>query len=148
MSCEYADIEPDLITVAKGVAGGFPLAAVVGKADIMDAPLPGGLGGTYAGSPIACKAALAVIDVITEENLTERATQIGALFADRLAGLQRQYPDVIGDIRAERGAMIAMELVKNGDAEQPDPDLTKALVALAINWLARVWIFSSLALKS
>ena len=128
---EYANIEPDLITVAKGIAGGFPLAAVVGKAEIMDAPLPGGLGGTYAGSPIACTAALAVIDVIAEENLLERATQIGALFADRLAGLQKQYPDVIGDIRADRGAMIAMELVKNGDAEQPDPDLTKALVTLA-----------------
>jgi len=129
--CEYADIEPDLLTVAKGVAGGFPLAAVVGKAEIMDAPLPGGLGGTYAGSPIACTAALAVIDVIAEENLLERATQIGALFADRLTGLQKQYPDVIGDIRAERGAMIAMELVKNGDPEQPDADLTKALVTLA-----------------
>jgi len=129
--CEYADIEPDLLTVAKGVAGGFPLAAVVGKAEIMDAPLPGGLGGTYAGSPIACTAALAVIDVITEENLLERATQIGALFADRLTGLQKQYPDVIGDIRAERGAMIAVELVKNGDPEQPDAELTKALVTLA-----------------
>ncbi len=62
--CEYAGIEPDLMTVAKGIAGGFPLAAVVGKAEIMDAPLPGGLGGTYAGSPIGCAAALAVIDVI------------------------------------------------------------------------------------
>ncbi len=128
---EYADIEPDLITVAKGIAGGFPLAAVVGKAEIMDAPLPGGLGGTYAGSPIACTAALAVIDVIKEENLLERATQIGNMFADRLSDLQRQYPDVIGDIRADRGAMIAMELVKSGDAGQPDADLTKALVTLA-----------------
>jgi len=128
---EYADIEPDLITVAKGVAGGFPLSAVVGKAEIMDAPLPGGLGGTYAGSPIGCAAALAVIDVIAEENLVERSVQIGTLFGDRLAALQRQFPDAIGDIRASRGAMIAMELVKNGDAEQPDPELTKALVTLA-----------------
>ena len=128
---EYADIEPDLITVAKGVAGGFPLSAVVGKAEIMDAPLPGGLGGTYAGSPIGCAAALAVIDVIAEENLVERSVQIGALFGDRLAALQRQFPDAIGDIRTSRGAMIAMELVKNGDAEQPDPELTKALVTLA-----------------
>ena len=128
---EYADIEPDLITVAKGVAGGFPLSAVVGKAEIMDAPLPGGLGGTYAGSPIGCAAALAVIDVIAEENLVERSVQIGTLFGDRLGALQRQFPDAIGDIRASRGAMIAMELVKNGDAEQPDPELTKALVTLA-----------------
>ncbi len=128
---EYAGVEPDLITVAKGVAGGFPLAAVVGKANIMDAPLPGGLGGTYAGSPIACAAALAVIDIIAQENLLERATQIGSLFGERLRGLQRLYPEVIGDIRADRGAMIAMELVKNGDAEQPDSDLTKAMVTLA-----------------
>jgi len=128
---EYSGIEPDLLTVAKGVAGGFPLAAVVGKADIMDAPLPGGLGGTYAGSPISCTAALAVLDVIAEENLVERATQIGDLFGARLTALQAQYPDVIGDIRADRGAMIAMELVKNSDAEQPDPDLTKAMVTLA-----------------
>jgi len=128
---EYAGIEPDLMTVAKGMAGGFPLAAVVGKAEIMDAPLPGGLGGTYGGSPIGCAAALAVIDVIAEENLVERATQIGNLFATRLSDLQGSYPDVIGEIRAARGAMIAMELVKNGDVDQPDPDLTRALVTLA-----------------
>ncbi len=129
--CEYADVEPDLMSVAKGVAGGFPLAAVVGKADIMDAPLPGGLGGTYGGSPIGCAAALAVIDVIAEQNLVERANQIGALFSERLGDMQRRYPDVVGDIRANRGAMIAMELVKNGDAEQPDPDLTRTIVTLA-----------------
>ena len=129
--CEYAGVEPDLMAVAKAVAGGFPLAAVVGKAEIMDAPLPGGLGGTFAGSPIACAAALAVIDVIAGENLVERANEIGALFALRLSKLQQQYPDVIGDVRAERGAMIAMELVKNGDPFQPDPDLTKALVTRA-----------------
>ncbi|MGB7453429.1 MAG: 4-aminobutyrate--2-oxoglutarate transaminase [Lysobacterales bacterium] len=129
--CEYAGVEPDLMTVAKGVAGGFPLAAVVGKAAIMDAPLPGGLGGTYAGSPIGCAAALAVIDVIAGENLVERSNQIGRLFAGRLSRLQQQYPDVIGDIRAGRGAMIAMELVRNGDPDLPDPDLTKALVTKA-----------------
>jgi len=129
--CEYAGIEPDLMTVAKGVAGGFPLSAVVGKADIMDAPLPGGLGGTYAGSPIGCSAALAVIDVINEENLVERANQIGAIFAYRLSRLQEEYPDVIGDIRARRGAMIAVELVENGDPDQPDADLTRALVTKA-----------------
>jgi len=128
---EYADIEPDLVTVAKGVAGGFPLSAVVGKAEIMDAPLAGGLGGTYAGSPLGCTAALAVIDVIAGENLVERATQIGSVFGGRLNELQSLYPDVIGEVRADRGAMIAMELVKNGDAEQPDADLTKALVTLA-----------------
>ena len=129
--CEYAGVEPDLMTVAKGVAGGFPLAAVVGKADIMDAPLPGGLGGTYAGSPIGCAAALAVIDVIAENDLVNRANQIGSLFEQRLSDLQGKYPDVVGDIRSQRGAMIAMELVKNGKADQPDPELTAALVKQA-----------------
>jgi 4-aminobutyrate aminotransferase/(S)-3-amino-2-methylpropionate transaminase len=119
------------MTVAKGIAGGFPLSAVVGKAEIMDAPLPGGLGGTYAGSPIGCSAALAVIDIIAGENLVERANQIGALFARRLSQLQMKYPEVIGDVRANRGAMVAMELVKNGDADQPDAELTKKLVTKA-----------------
>jgi 4-aminobutyrate aminotransferase/(S)-3-amino-2-methylpropionate transaminase len=130
-SCEYADVEPDLITIAKGIAGGFPLAAVVGKAEIMDAPLPGGLGGTYAGSPIGCAAALAVIDIVVEENLVNRAGQIARVFARNLVRLQAKHPDVLGDIRTQRGAMIAMELVKNGDPEQPDANLTKALVEKA-----------------
>ena len=129
--CEYAGVEPDLMSVAKGVAGGFPLAAVIGKAAIMDAPPPGGLGGTYAGSPIGCAAALAVIDIIAEENLVERANQIGTLFSHRLSLLQQQHPGVIGDIRAQRGAMIAMELVKDGDPDLADPGLTSALVTNA-----------------
>jgi 4-aminobutyrate aminotransferase/(S)-3-amino-2-methylpropionate transaminase len=129
--CEYADVEPDLLTVAKGVAGGFPLAAVVGKADIMDAPLPGGLGGTYGGSPIGCAAALAVIDEIADRDLVERANEIGAVFGKRLRDLQSRYPDVVGEIRAARGAMIAMELVKDGDAELPDANLTKSIMTLA-----------------
>ncbi|GJL81020.1 MAG: 4-aminobutyrate transaminase [marine bacterium B5-7] len=129
--CEYADIEPDLMTVAKGVAGGFPLAAVVGKSEIMDAPLPGGLGGTYGGSPIGCAAALAVIDVIRDEKLVVASNRIGKLFEKRLGQLQQKFPDAIGDIRTSRGAMMAMELVKNGSADQPDPDLTKAIVTEA-----------------
>lgn len=128
---EYAGVEADLITSAKGIAGGFPLAAVVGKAEIMDAPLPGGLGGTYAGSPVACTAALAVLDVIESENLVERALAIGAQAKVRLLQMQQKFPAIIGEIRAERGAMIAMELVKNGDAGQPDADLTRQLVAKA-----------------
>lgn len=128
---EYAGIEPDLLTVAKGVAGGFPLAAVVGKAEIMDAPLPGGLGGTYAGSPIGCAAALAVIDVIREEGLVARAGEIGAKFRTRLDALQAKHPRTIGDIRCDRGAMIAVELVQDGDVAKPAADLTKALVGAA-----------------
>jgi 4-aminobutyrate aminotransferase/(S)-3-amino-2-methylpropionate transaminase len=128
---EYSGVEPDLMTVAKGVAGGYPLAAVVGKAEIMDAPLPGGLGGTYAGSPVACAAALAVIEVIHDEGLVERAARIGKLFGERLHGLQERFPEFIGDVRAERGAMLAMELVRDGDPDQPDPERTAGLVAEA-----------------
>lgn len=130
-SCEYAGIEPDLITFAKGVAGGFPLAGVVGKADVMNAPLPGGLGGTYAGSPVACAAALAVLEVIEEEGLLQRSLEIGEIFSGRLKALQQEFPEVIGDIRANRGAMIAMELVRQGDAKQADAELTAALMKLA-----------------
>ncbi len=128
---EYAGIEPDLVTIAKGIAGGYPLAAVTGKAEIMDAPLPGGLGGTYAGSPLACAAALEVIEIIREEQLVARALQIGARFKSRLAALQERYPETIGHLRCERGAMIAMELVEGGDAARPAVDLTKDLVASA-----------------
>jgi 4-aminobutyrate aminotransferase/(S)-3-amino-2-methylpropionate transaminase len=126
---EHAGVEPDLMTMAKSLAGGFPLAAVVGKANIMDAPGPGGLGGTYAGSPIACAAALAVLEVIAEEKLCERSVQIGRLLVDALRGAAKTLP-AIGEVRG-LGAMVAIELVKNGDAHQPDADLTKALVKRA-----------------
>lgn len=127
---EYDGIEPDLMTLAKGMAGGFPLAAVVGRAAIMDAPQPGGLGGTYGGSPVGCAAALAVLDVIEEERLCDRAEAIGNLIMARLEGLQAAHPHRIGHLR-NRGAMVAMELVKHGDADQPDAELTKALVQQA-----------------
>jgi 4-aminobutyrate aminotransferase/(S)-3-amino-2-methylpropionate transaminase len=128
---EHAGIEPDLISVAKGIAGGFPLAGVIGKADIMDAPLPGGLGGTYAGSPVSCAAALAVLDVIEEEGLVAQANHIGDYFGQRLSELQKNHRDIIAEVRVERGAMIAIELVHDGDISQPNPDLTRALVTEA-----------------
>ncbi|HXQ31936.1 MAG TPA: 4-aminobutyrate--2-oxoglutarate transaminase [Steroidobacteraceae bacterium] len=128
---EYAGIEPDLMAVAKSLAGGFPLSGVIGKAEIMDAPAPGGLGGTYAGSPISCAAALAVLEVIDKENLCGRAQAIGAVLKQRLNSLRGKHGlSCIGDVRG-LGAMVALELVKNGDAGQPDPDLTKALVQRA-----------------
>ena len=127
---EQAGVEPDLMTVAKSLAGGFPLSGVIGKADIMDAPAPGGLGGTYAGSPIACAAGLAVLDVIEKEQLCARANAIGAQIKMRLSALRSRGLSCIGDIRG-LGAMVAMELVKNGDARQPDADLTKRLVQRA-----------------
>ncbi len=123
---EHSGVEPDLMTVAKSLAGGFPLAGVVGRAEIMDAPAPGGLGGTYAGSPIACAAALAVLDVIEKEKLCGRAERIGAHIVGRLRGLAMEV-DVIGELR-NLGAMVAMELVKGGDPHQPDADLAKAVV--------------------
>jgi 4-aminobutyrate aminotransferase/(S)-3-amino-2-methylpropionate transaminase len=127
---EHAGIEPDLITVAKSLAGGFPLSGVIGKAAIMDGPAPGGLGGTYAGSPISCAAALAVLEVIEEENLCARANMIGAQIKHRLNGLTAKGYTCVGDVRG-LGAMVALELVKDGDVARPDADLTKALVAKA-----------------
>ncbi|QQX80971.1 4-aminobutyrate--2-oxoglutarate transaminase [Shewanella sp. KX20019] len=129
-SFEHAGVEPDLITMAKGIAGGFPIAAVVGKSEIMDAPLPGGLGGTYGGSPVGCVAALAVLDIITEENLVQRSGQIGQIFNEQLTLLQSSHPDLIGEVR-NQGAMIAIELVSNGDSEQPNVKLTQAIIAKA-----------------
>jgi 4-aminobutyrate aminotransferase/(S)-3-amino-2-methylpropionate transaminase len=131
---EHYGVEPDLTTIAKSLAGGFPLAAVVGKASIMDAPIPGGLGGTYAGSPIACAAALAVLDVIRDENLLERSNHIGDLVMQRVGGMGKSL-SCIGDVRG-LGGMVAMELVKSGDPAGPDAELTKALVQrAAINGL-------------
>jgi 4-aminobutyrate aminotransferase/(S)-3-amino-2-methylpropionate transaminase len=126
---EHSGIEPDLITIAKSVAGGVPLAGVIGKAEIMDAPAPGGLGGTFAGSPLACAAGLAVLEVLREEQLLKRAQDIGRFMSSRLKGLQVRFP-CIGEVRG-LGSMVAMELVKNARADAPDPELTKALVQAA-----------------
>jgi len=126
---EHAGVEPDLITIAKSVAGGVPLSGVIGKAQIMDAPPPGGLGGTYAGSPLGCAAGLAVLEVMREEQLLKRSADIGRFMSSRLKGLQVRFP-CIGEVRA-LGAMVAIELVKNARADLPDAELTKALVQAA-----------------
>ncbi|HVY64021.1 MAG TPA: 4-aminobutyrate--2-oxoglutarate transaminase [Gammaproteobacteria bacterium] len=126
---EHSGIEPDIMTIAKSVAGGVPLSAVIGKADIMDAPGVGGLGGTYAGSPLGCAAGLAVLDVMREEKLLERAQETGRFMVSRLKGLQARFP-CIGDVRGI-GSMVAIELVKNRRPDSPDPELTKALVQAA-----------------
>ncbi|MDQ1081235.1 4-aminobutyrate--2-oxoglutarate transaminase [Pseudoroseomonas cervicalis] len=129
---EHSGVEPDMITMAKSLAGGFPLSAVTGKAEIMDSPAAGGLGGTYGGNPLALAAGNAVLDIIEEEGLCARAEQIGELLTGRLKELQNSnsLKGVIGDIRG-LGAMVAMELVAGGDANRPDPDLAKALTARA-----------------
>jgi 4-aminobutyrate aminotransferase/(S)-3-amino-2-methylpropionate transaminase len=127
-ACEHEGIEPDLICTAKGIAGGLPLSAVTGRAEIMDAPHPGGVGGTFGGNPVACAAALATIATIEAGGLVERAQQIERLMKDRLLALQTA-DDRIGDVRG-RGAMIAVEMVKPGSAA-PGARLTAALAAAA-----------------
>ena len=119
-ACEHEGVIPDLITTAKGIAGGLPLAGVTGRAEIMDAVHVGGLGGTYGGNPIACAAALGSIEAMEEEDLNSRALAIEAIMRERLEALQAAHPEV-GDIRG-RGAMIAIELVKPGTMD-PDPEL-------------------------
>jgi 4-aminobutyrate aminotransferase / (S)-3-amino-2-methylpropionate transaminase / 5-aminovalerate transaminase len=126
---EHSGVEPDLITIAKSVAGGVPLSAVTGRAEIMDSPGPGGLGGTFAGSPLGCAAGLAVLEVMREERLLQRAQDIGRFLSSRLKGLQVRFA-CVGEVRS-LGAMVAVELVKNGRADSPDADLTKALVQAA-----------------
>lgn len=123
---EYSGVEADIVTLAKGIAGGFPLAALVGKSGIMDAPAPGGLGGTYAGAPIACAAALAAIDVIEQERLADRANAIGARICERLTSMAERF-ECIGEVRA-LGAMLAIELVEDGDPARPDAELAQAIV--------------------
>jgi 4-aminobutyrate aminotransferase/(S)-3-amino-2-methylpropionate transaminase len=120
-ACEHEGVVPDLVATAKGIAGGLPLAAVTGRADIMDKVHAGGLGGTYGGNPLACAAALAVLEEIEDGKLTERARRIGEIMLPRLRVLAARHP-AIGDVRG-RGAMIAVELVREGTKE-PDPELT------------------------
>ncbi|CAN7499434.1 4-aminobutyrate--2-oxoglutarate transaminase [Variovorax paradoxus] len=126
---EQWPVAPDLITTAKSMAGGFPISGVVGRAEVMDAPAPGGLGGTYAGSPIGCAAALAVLKVFDDEQLLARSRALG----ERLtAGLRRIAAGVpaIGDVRG-LGAMVAIELFEDGDTARPDAGLTRRVVAEA-----------------
>ena len=127
-ACEHDGIEPDIIVTAKGIAGGLPLSAVTGRAEIMDAPHVSGLGGTFGGNPIACAAALASIATIESDGLIERARQIERLVVERLLRLQAG-DDRIGDVRG-RGAMIAVELVKSGTSA-PDAELPAKLATTA-----------------
>lgn len=127
---EHMGIEPDLMTVAKAMAGGFPISGVIGKREIMDTPAPGGLGGTYGGSPLACVAGLEVLKIIQDENLCERAVTIGEHIKTPLIEAQKSGMTCIGDVRG-LGAMVAVEFVKNGDVDVPLPDLTREIVVEA-----------------
>ena len=126
---QHAGIQPDLVTVAKSLAGGLPLSGVVGKAQIMDAPLPGGLGGTYGGNALACAAALAVIDAFEQEQLLARSQVLGERLRKGLLGLQARYPN-IGDVRGT-GFMLAIELIKTDATRTPDADLNQQVIDAA-----------------
>jgi len=118
-------LEPDLVTMAKSLTGGLPLAAVTGRSAVMDAPGIGGLGGTFAGSPVACEAALAVLDLIEKENLCDRANHLGEMFQKRAKGWQSKW-DIIGEVRG-MGAMQALELVRSKHTREPAPEETKKI---------------------
>jgi len=125
-ACEQWTVAPDLITTAKSMAGGFPISGVIGRADVMDAPGPGGLGGTYAGSPVGCAAALAVLDVFEKEKLLDRSKAVGSRLTAGLNLIAQREP-AIRDVRG-LGAMVAIELF---DGDAPDAELTRKVVAEA-----------------
>jgi len=126
---EQSGVAPDLITMAKSMAGGFPISAVVGRAEVMDAPAAGGLGGTYAGNPLACAAALAVLEVFEKEQLLARSRQLGLRISASLNAMASRNP-CITDVRG-LGAMVAFELCRDGDVKQPDAEMAKRLTAEA-----------------
>lgn len=128
---DHSGIRADIVTMAKSLAGGFPLSAVSGRAALMDAIPPGGLGSTYAGHPLACAAALGVLDVMADENLCERACLLGEKLIGRLNAIRKRNTiSMIGDIRG-LGSMVALELAYDGDPSRPAPDLAKAIIAEA-----------------
>ena len=124
-ACEDEGIIPDLITTAKGIAGGLPVAGVTGRADVMDSIHMSGLGGTFGGSPIACAAALGAIATIEEEKLVDRANQLGVIMGAALQDMKKKYP-IVGDVRG-RGAMQAIELVMPGTKDPNPAALTSAI---------------------
>ena len=126
---EHSGVTPDLVTVAKSLAAGFPLSAVVGRADVMDAPAPGGLGGTFAGNPVACAAGLAVMDVMRDERLPERAARIGSVVEERMRTWAADHP-LVGDVRV-MGAMAGMELVRDRKEKTPADTETARILAIA-----------------
>jgi len=128
-ACEYFGIDPDIIVLSKSIAAGLPLSAVVGRASVMDSTNPGQIGGTYGGNPLACAAALKVLDKIAKENLPGKALGLGETLTRRLCAMQEKY-EAIGDVRG-RGAMIGIEFVKSRETKEPDADIVKRIVAYA-----------------
>ncbi|MFT5225473.1 MAG: 4-aminobutyrate aminotransferase/(S)-3-amino-2-methylpropionate transaminase [Polaribacter sp.] len=131
-ACEHFDVAPDLTCFGKSIGGGLPLAGVVGHADIIDSVPPGGLGGTFGGNPLGCAAALAVLDVIEEEQLLDRGIKLGARIKKRLNALASQGEfSCIGDVRG-LGGMVAFELVEDRNTQEPATELTAAIMAIAL----------------
>jgi 4-aminobutyrate aminotransferase/(S)-3-amino-2-methylpropionate transaminase len=126
---EHSGVAPDLVTVAKSLAAGFPLSGVVGRAEVMDAPAPGGLGGTYGGNPVACAAGLAVLDVMRDERLPERAARIGSVVEERMRSWASEH-ELVGDVRV-MGAMAGLELVRDRNTKTPADTETAQILALA-----------------
>lgn len=129
-SCQHADIEPDLITMSKSIAAGMPLSAVVGKEEIMDAPIPGAIGGTFAGNPVSCAAALKVLEKMENEDLPGKAEKLGAYLMNRMNAMKEKFA-VIGDVRGQ-GAMIGMEFVKDRSAKGPHPEFVSKVLELCL----------------
>ena len=130
-ACDRAGVVPDLLLTAKSLAAGLPLSAVVGRADVMQAPHPGGLGGTYSGNPLACVAALASLDAIADPAFLARAARLGDRLRARLLALQARHPRVVGDVRG-LGSMLAIELVKDPATREPFPEAPAAITAAAL----------------
>ncbi len=125
---EHSGVVPDLMTIAKSVAGGMPLSAVTGRAEVMDAPHPGGLGGTYSGNPLACVAALASIGIVDDDSFLAHANDLGDLMRRRLEKMKASYPDLIGDVRGV-GPMLVMEIVHDAASKRPWMEAASAITA-------------------
>ena len=130
LASEHSGIEPDIVTLAKSLAAGYPLSAVVGRTELMDAPGPSAIGGTYVGNPVACAAANAVLDVLEEEALVERATHLGKAIEDRWEEVSADTPE-IGEIRG-LGAMVGVEFVKDPETKEPNPELVGEIIQYAV----------------
>jgi 4-aminobutyrate aminotransferase/(S)-3-amino-2-methylpropionate transaminase len=144
-ACEHSGVVPDMITTAKSLGAGMPISAVIGREDIMAAPHPGGLGGTYSGNPLACVAALAALDEITKPAFLERATAVGERLRKHLLAIQARHPRLIGDVRG-LGPMLAMELVKDTATKAPWMEATQAVTARALQLgviILRAGLFSN-----
>nr|MDP9476017.1 aminotransferase class III-fold pyridoxal phosphate-dependent enzyme [Actinomycetota bacterium] len=128
---EHSGVVPDLVVTAKSLGGGMPIAGVTGKKEIMDAPHVGGLGTTYGGNPLACAAALAVLDSFEQDGILERANVVGERIMGAMHDIQGRHPDLVGDVRG-RGPMAAMELVQDAASRTPDKKRTGAVVGAAL----------------